>query len=52
MYHIFVTRVKGKFKDEWGSGQNSDCTFPRVEFSTSKFGFVIADCLLSHSNFI
>jgi hypothetical protein len=39
-------RGKGKLKDNWGSGQNSDRTFPRLECNNFKFGFVIADYLL------
>jgi len=41
-----------KLKDECGSSQSSDRTLSRVEFSNSKFGFVIADYLLSHPNII
>jgi len=45
-------RGKGKLKDEWDSGQNSDRIFPSIEFSNFKFGFVIANYLLSYPSII
>jgi len=52
VHYFGYYRRKGKHKDECGPGQNSGRTFPTVEFSNSKFCFVIADYLLSHPNII
>lgn len=41
VHYFGYCRGKGKLRDECGSGQNSDRTLPRVEFSNSKFGLVL-----------